>query len=169
MMSPQNNPLDGRGQSDSGQQCRLSAKANGKIAPAPATDEGIFRMPISMLANGMVPLGSVVVGGWMLRAPVDEAFCEAAACLCWIFSTSLRFIIPSRSAVPHRHLERRGHARWYWRGVLSSWFVRTPFRFRLHSIDKDHERVARPLAPTIPRQPQWRYPACTGNAAAVAA
>ena len=52
---------------------------------------------------------------------------------------------------------------------LSSWFIRTPFRFRLHSINKDHERVAWPLAPTIPRQPQWRYPTCTGNAAVVAA
>ena len=63
MMRPQNNLLDGQGQSDSGQQGGLLAKTNGKIAPAPAADEGIFRMPISMLANETVLLGSVVEGG----------------------------------------------------------------------------------------------------------
>jgi hypothetical protein len=62
MMRPQDNPLDGRGQSDSGQRRGLSAKANGKIAPASATDEWIFRIPVSMLANETVLLVTVVGG-----------------------------------------------------------------------------------------------------------
>ena len=62
MMRPQNNLLDGQRQSDLGQQGGLLAKTNGKIAPAIATDEGIFRIPIPMLTNETVLLGSVVEG-----------------------------------------------------------------------------------------------------------
>ena len=93
MMRPQNNLLDGQGQSDSGQQGGLLAKTNGKIAPALATDEGIFRIPIPMLTNETVLLGSVVGGCFHLSMQV----CEAAVCSHWSLLTSPT-AIPSCSA-----------------------------------------------------------------------